>query len=76
MKKNSVKDNMNYSIFHVLCILELESFISEVMLNTFLKIGKKSCHRGKWLLLYRLSRIEIQENPALFLSKSHLISSL
>lgn len=36
---------MNGSIFHILCILEHEHFISEVMLNTFLKAGKKKRKR-------------------------------
>lgn len=36
---------MNYSIFHALRVLELELFISEVMLNTFLKTGKKMSQR-------------------------------
>lgn len=33
--------------WHALCMLEIEPFISEVMLNTFLKTGKKGGHRGK-----------------------------
>lgn len=52
---------MNNSIFHALCILELEPFISDVMLNTFLETGKKGCHRGKYL---PLSREFTQENSA------------
>jgi hypothetical protein len=50
--KDNYEKNMNYIVFHVSCILELELFISEVILNTFLTVGKKKGHhRGKWIPL-------------------------